>query len=279
MTTTPALKVKPDLFPVSFKPTNRLDCVRYNDYRLVRTTHRWHLRVNNEHERYSHQVYLCTHCNSEISLIIKTRHNQPTVVTAMLRALPIQHFAWQNVDDQMQPCSLDTYGTIFQAELDLGKGKLGLHRLNEPPTPRPDTGPECREGTLPATTYEEINKHHNLDPKTDYQWNTLAGNIRTVKCRRCQAVQKTITFKETDQPALCTLVREPYGASQAWQNIDGNMMPTNLDTAAAIIKGYTATERLRKSKLGLPLEFRRTILKPSWRTAMEDLRLAARQEP
>ena len=233
----------------------------------------WRQRYTSRNRHYEYREYLCRDCQATLDFVMTERQGAPAPAVIQLTTRRLSHLTWQNIDGQPTPCSHQTYVAVFQALLDRALLDHGVRRRTPEPAARDDTPRRCEEPSrLPAVSYEDIPDRHELDEGKRRQWRTMAGSIETARCRHCDASVTEIRLDDAPA-AVCVISASHYGPYQAWQNIQGAMTPT--DIATAVLRGYTAVERLRQLRAGIPTQYRRTTLKPSWNTALSDLRTAA----
>ena len=265
-------KTASDLLPIMFnQPRHRLGCHVREEYDLVRRSHRWQQRAINSSQHYEYREYLCKDCNTRLDVVLTERRGTMTPAVIQATNKYLSKWTWQIVDGRPETCSHQTYLSVFQALLDRAMMDHGVRRRGPDPEPRDETPRPCEERFhLPAVAYPDIADQHELDEEKRDVWTTRAGSIATTRCIRCDATVTEIQFDD-DTPSTCVIRGSRYGPSQAWQRVGKAMEPTNIETADAVLRAYTALERLRQIRAGVRPEYRRTILRPSWNTAMEDL--------
>ena len=266
-------------------PSPRFACADLDDYQRVLTTHNWNgqplIPVGHKRMRESH----CRECNARLVLVWRIGDDGPLPAVAEFYNGKLTHRAWQRVGGAMEPVSHQTFVAVWQADLRNSLRRHGVRPQPERPAEPVIPPMVCEHETpvLPESDYDAIEQHHDMAERFGNvrRYTGLAGVFTTVTCHRCDA--RKVVLSRTDDPerpiaaAVMRYWKGNYG--HAWQNIDGVMVKTSLDTVAAILRGLTAAERLAQTRAGIAPQFKRTILQPRFSTAVDDWAVAIQANP
>ena len=259
-----------DYLPPVTSPNGPLGCHFREDYELVRLGHRWQNHRSAGCDNYVAHTYRCADCSARLDVLTSPEKDGERLLTAQITNRYLSKISWQAVDQVAIVCSFDTHTAISRHLLDAVLRRHGVQRRPRPTeeVPAAPTGQCDRDAPLPVVAFERLAEHHQFGEPSEST--DLAGTMSRVDCGRCNAQLITVTPQGQERPSMAVIEKSRYGPHQAWQRNGEDLEPTDIITAAAILRGYTATLRLRQHRRGIPLIFHSSILRPGWLTARGD---------